>query len=252
MREDACPDTLWSKFSSSRKSVGLALMDQNMFAGVGNIYRAEILYKAGVHPDEPCDAIARETFDALWFHTVQLMQRGFVNGSILTVDPEEALVLGDPWTRRYVYNQKTCGRCRGDVRVWNMANRTVYACETCQPLRASVARRQARTGETAGAERGEKKNKPFVPFVSHCAPDSRARRRWNPRGSPSRSSKPRSPSEDGRGLKKPRARRSSWKPCSPPVVFFKRAAAGGARRRRRTCLPLLSARRRRHERSSPA
>ena len=43
LREDACPDTLWAKFSKSRKSVGLALMDQNMFAGVGNIYRAEIL-----------------------------------------------------------------------------------------------------------------------------------------------------------------------------------------------------------------
>ena len=176
LREDACPETLWSKFSSSRKSVGLALMDQNMFAGVGNIYRAEILYKAGVHPDEPCDAIPRETFDALWFHTVQLMQRGFVNGSILTVDPEEALVLGDPWTRRYVYNQKTCGRCRGDVRVWNMANRTVYACETCQPLRAQtspVAKRE--TAETAAArkeKKAKKKNKPFVPFVSHCAPDS--------------------------------------------------------------------------------
>ena len=176
LREDACPETLWSKFSSSRKSVGLALMDQNMFAGVGNIYRAEILYKAGVHPDEPCDAIPRETFDALWFHTVQLMQRGFVNGSILTVDPEEALVLGDPWTRRYVYNQKTCGRCRGDVRVWNMANRTVYACETCQPLRAQtspVAKRE--TAETAAArkeKKAKKKNTPFVPFVSHCAPDS--------------------------------------------------------------------------------
>jgi formamidopyrimidine-DNA glycosylase len=167
LREDACPDTLWAKFSKSRKSVGLALMDQNMFAGVGNIYRAEILYKAGVHPDERCENVARETFDQIWFHTVQLMQRGFVNGSILTVDPEEALILGEPWTRRYVYNQTKCGRCRGNVRVWDMANRTVYACETCQPLSAGSPQTPKR-----GSKRETDEKKPFVPFVSHCAPDS--------------------------------------------------------------------------------
>ena len=43
LREDADADRLWEKFTKSRKSVGLALMDQAMFAGVGNIYRAEIL-----------------------------------------------------------------------------------------------------------------------------------------------------------------------------------------------------------------
>jgi hypothetical protein len=139
-----------------------------MFAGVGNIYRAEILYKAGVHPDERCENVKRETFDSIWFHTVELMQRGFVNGSILTVDPEEALVLGDPWTRRYVYNQTKCGRCRGNVRVWDMANRTVYACETCQPLLSGSPQTPKR-----GRKREEtEEKKPFVPFVSHCAPDS--------------------------------------------------------------------------------
>jgi len=172
LREDACPDTLWAKFSKSRKSVGLALMDQGMFAGVGNIYRAEILYKAGVHPDERCADVARETFDKVWFHTVELMQRGFVNGSILTVDPEEALVLGDPWTRRYVYNQTKCGRCRGGVRVWDMANRTVYACETCQPLRGAGAGVASQKAKGDRETETDAKSQPFVPFVSHCAPDS--------------------------------------------------------------------------------
>ena len=52
LREDACAETLWDKFKTRRTSVGLALMDQSMFAGVGNIYRAEILFKAGVHPEQ--------------------------------------------------------------------------------------------------------------------------------------------------------------------------------------------------------
>ena len=35
---------------------------------------------------------------------------------------------------RYVYNHGQCGRCKGPIRSWDMATRTVYACETCQPL----------------------------------------------------------------------------------------------------------------------
>ena len=55
--------TLWSKFSSSRKSVGGAA--PNMFAGAEH-RRAEILYKAGVHPDEPCSPLARSA-PRVWF-----------------------------------------------------------------------------------------------------------------------------------------------------------------------------------------
>ncbi len=35
------------------------------------------------------------------YHSVDLLQRGFVGGSIVTVDPEEARLLGKPWTRRW-------------------------------------------------------------------------------------------------------------------------------------------------------
>ena len=168
LREDADPDALWDKFRSARKSVGLALMDQAMFAGVGNIYRAEILYKAGVHPEQPCADLGRAQFDVVWRHTVELLQRGFVNGSILTVDPEEAAILGDPWTRRYVYNQSRCGRCGGAVKTWDMANRTVYCCETCQPRIAGTKL------PPPAAKRVRETAKAHVPFVSHCAPDGAA------------------------------------------------------------------------------
>jgi len=49
--------------------------------------------------------------------SVELLQRGFVSGSIITVDDEDAQALGKPWTRRYIYNQRQCGRCKGPVKV---------------------------------------------------------------------------------------------------------------------------------------
>lgn len=57
---------LWAKLPRCRKPIGLVLMDQSMMAGVGNIYRAEILFKAGVHPETPASAISREQFDKIW------------------------------------------------------------------------------------------------------------------------------------------------------------------------------------------
>lgn len=45
LREDADVEVVWSKMATSRKSVGSILMDQSMVAGIGNIYRAEILFK---------------------------------------------------------------------------------------------------------------------------------------------------------------------------------------------------------------
>ena len=52
---------------------------------MGNIYRAEILYKAGLHPEQPARTLGRAAFDAVWAHSVALLQRGFTTGSILTV-----------------------------------------------------------------------------------------------------------------------------------------------------------------------
>lgn len=56
--------------------------------------------QAGVHPEEPGRLLGREQFEAVWRHSVDLLQRGFKSGSILTVDPEEAAALGPPWQRR--------------------------------------------------------------------------------------------------------------------------------------------------------
>ena len=159
LREDADCQRLWASMQRTRKAVGLVLMDQSMVAGIGNIYRAEILYKAGVHPEQPSNTLGRAQFDSIWRHSVELLQRGFASGSILTVDPGEPL----DGRRRYIYNQAKCGRCSSSVRCWDMAARTAYACESCQPLVGPLsAPRQAALAKAA----------PPKLFTSHCAPDA--------------------------------------------------------------------------------
>ena len=52
LREDADKELLWERMHKSKAPVGLLLMDQKAVAGIGNIYRAEILYK--VRPSLLC------------------------------------------------------------------------------------------------------------------------------------------------------------------------------------------------------
>uniref|UniRef100_A0A7S3FNN1 DNA-(apurinic or apyrimidinic site) lyase n=1 Tax=Chloropicon roscoffensis TaxID=1461544 RepID=A0A7S3FNN1_9CHLO len=164
LREDADADLVWEAFKKSRKSVGALLMDQSVIAGLGNIYRAEVLFKAGLHPETPGASIDHETFTNVWQISKDFLRRGVETGSILTVEPQEAKVLGPPWTRRYIYNHSQCGRCGTRVKTWDMAGRTVYACVKCQPLESTLD--PPRKKQLAKA-------KGHVPFVSHCAPEPR-------------------------------------------------------------------------------
>lgn len=50
--------------------------------------------QAGIHPEQPALSVDREGFEQIWRHSVELLQRGFQSGSILTVDPEDAALLG--------------------------------------------------------------------------------------------------------------------------------------------------------------
>ena len=166
LRADADVGALRLKVGRSKKGIGALIMDQSFFTGPGNIYRAEILLKAGVHPSERgCDLRDAE-FEAVWAHTVSLLRRGYEEGSILTVDADEARRLGKPAARRYIYNQAACVRCGGRVQSWPVAGRTCYACPACQPLRGPAA---AAADGGAGDGAGAAPAKPVVPFNSHCA-----------------------------------------------------------------------------------
>jgi endonuclease-8 len=135
LRRDADPDRAWEALQRRRVPIGLALLDQRVVAGVGNVYRAEMLYVAGIHPEVAARAISREQFDAMWTWLVGAMRRGVRTGRIVTVEPEE---LGKPRSRmhdheaRYAYKRDLCLRCGTPIRRWNLSGRWAYACESCQ------------------------------------------------------------------------------------------------------------------------
>lgn len=146
LRADADPELAWRRIHASRAPVGQLLMDQSVVAGVGNIYRAEVLWLTRVPPTLPGRELPRERFDAIWHETVRLMTIGRTHDRIVTVDlatvarPIEKLRRDE---RFNIYKRDRCPRCAGPIATSTMAGRTVYACESCQSPEPRIAPQQS-------------------------------------------------------------------------------------------------------------
>lgn len=113
--------------------IGVALLDQSLVAGIGNVYRAEILFLAGIHPLRPAPSIEEPEWKQLWELSVRLLRKGVADrGEIITVDRRRDFKVRDG-RDKYVYGQRQCVHCGSPVRRWDLAGRVAYACETCQP-----------------------------------------------------------------------------------------------------------------------
>lgn len=137
LRDDASADSVWQKMQKSRSAIGSLLLNQSVIAGVGNVYRAEILFLLGIHPQLPANEIARDTFDEMWELTVELLNIGVKHNRIITAGFNAAG--GVPKRlkaseRLNIYKRSHCPSCDSPVKTWALANRKMYACGKCQKL----------------------------------------------------------------------------------------------------------------------
>ncbi|MFG2022565.1 Fpg/Nei family DNA glycosylase [Streptomyces sp. NPDC048825] len=141
LREDADPAQAYARISRSRTTVAALLMDQKVIAGVGNVYRAEVLFRHGIDPYRPGKDITPAEWNALWTDLVTLMRQGVRNNRIDTVRPEhEPDAMGRPPRKDdhggevYVYRRANlpCHICGGEIRTAGLAARNLFWCPTCQ------------------------------------------------------------------------------------------------------------------------
>ncbi len=138
LRPSARPAKAWTKIHASRTSIGQLLMNQDVVAGIGNIYRAELLFRAGIDPHRPGRDLAKRQWDALWRDARALLQDGVRDGAIITTRPEHRKpVPGSRMrknTRSYVAHRagEPCRVCGNPVQMEVMAGRKLYWCPVCQ------------------------------------------------------------------------------------------------------------------------
>jgi len=130
--------TAWKRISTSDRAIGALLLDQSVIAGIGNVYRAEILFLAGVNPLTSGRDLSRPQFDRLWRLSKDLLRAGVEANRIVTVAPAERTPgRGGRREQLHVYKHATCRRCTGSIGAILVAARTLYYCPKCQPLEAS-------------------------------------------------------------------------------------------------------------------
>jgi endonuclease-8 len=142
LRPDADPDAAWDRIRRSRAAIGGLLMDQSVVAGIGNVYRAELLYRHRVDPFRPGRTLRARQWREMWEDLVALMADGVRSGRIDTVRPEhlsdqEIAELAHVAPRRghsYVYRRagEPCRVCGTRVRTQVLQARNLFWCGKCQ------------------------------------------------------------------------------------------------------------------------
>jgi endonuclease-8 len=141
LRRDADPEQAWTRISRSRSPLAVLLMNQEVLAGVGNVYRAELLFRHRLDPMLPGRALAREQWDAMWADLVDLMRDGVKRGRIDTVRAEHDPRVTGRSPRQdahggevYVYRRtgRDCLVCGTPVQRADLAARNLFWCPSCQ------------------------------------------------------------------------------------------------------------------------
>lgn len=141
LRADSDPEVAGRQIRASRRPIGALLMDQNVVAGVGNIYRAEVLYRQRLDPFMEGRLVRRREWQQIWGDLVGLMRRGVEQGHIDTVRPEhEPEAMGRPprldphGGEVYVYRRsgQPCLVCGTPIRKQVLTTRNLFWCPRCQ------------------------------------------------------------------------------------------------------------------------
>ncbi|MEH3089069.1 MAG: Fpg/Nei family DNA glycosylase [Microbacterium arborescens] len=118
--------------------IGLLLMDQNVVSGIGNVYRAEMLFRARLNPHTPGRDVPEETVRELWRDWVRLLPIGIETGQMMTMDDldteEWRRAMASRDDRHWVYHRAglPCRVCGTEIALEEMASRKLYWCPNCQ------------------------------------------------------------------------------------------------------------------------
>jgi endonuclease-8 len=115
-------------------AIGQLLMDQEVVAGIGNVYRAELLFRARLDPYTPGKEVPTDVVRHLWRDWAYLLELGVETGQMLTMDGltgddlERAKASRDD--RHWVYHRtgEPCRVCGTPIAMAEMAGRRLYWC----------------------------------------------------------------------------------------------------------------------------
>ena len=132
------PKPAFDRILNAKTPIGVLLMDQSVLSGIGNIYRAELLFRARLDPLAEGREVPLATLKAIWEDSLPLLRAGMVDRRIVTTRARDRPTkkTGKPLKEEvhYVYRRhgKPCFLCGTRIQRRDMAARTLYWCPVCQ------------------------------------------------------------------------------------------------------------------------
>ena len=134
LRVDGNVDRFVHNLSKRRIPIAAALLNQKVIAGLGNIYRAELLFKHRIHPLTPAHALKKSTIYEMWHTAVWWLALGVRENRIITTVDESSIHSKQlpHHESLMVYGQSRCSICNHTIEPVEIGNRRLFACFTCQ------------------------------------------------------------------------------------------------------------------------
>ncbi len=128
------------RLGKSRREIKPALLDQRAVAGIGNIYAAEILHLAGVHPAARCDRLSKRQWSAIADATHEVLEEAIrYEGSSLGDGTYRNKLNQDGSYQLHhrVYGRagEKCSTCDDVVKQIVQTQRSTFFCSGCQKKR---------------------------------------------------------------------------------------------------------------------
>ena len=132
--DQAAEDRFVAAVRKKQTAIALLLMDQNVVAGIGNVYRAELLFRARLNPHTPGKLVPEDTARALWRDWATLLRIGVETGQMMTMDdldPESyRKAMASREDRHWVYKREglPCRVCGTHIVMELLGGRKLYWC----------------------------------------------------------------------------------------------------------------------------
>jgi formamidopyrimidine-DNA glycosylase len=134
-------DDFPGRFQQSKREIKVAMLDQKLVLGIGNLYASEILHLAGVHPATRCDRISNPRWKLIYEYMIEVFELAIkYEGSTLSDGTYRNSISdeGSYQNHHRVYDREgeQCSTCKQSkiIRIVQ-AQRATFFCRKCQTKR---------------------------------------------------------------------------------------------------------------------
>lgn len=134
---ELCAGFLQQRLGRRRSTIKSGLLDQSVIAGLGNIYADETLYRAQIHPQQPCCTLQEKEWQVLAGAIPEVLQAAIANNGTTFhdfLDGEGREGQNMPFLQAYGRAGEPCRRCGAQMVKIRLQGRGTCFCPNCQRL----------------------------------------------------------------------------------------------------------------------